>query len=254
MAEKRNPKLHELIAVRGSIRTQMVKVIADLTNTFEKKPHHFTARIKSFIPKGEEAAAKVEEHLELQTTIRKELAWIQSYLIKAIDISHAVNIGNTQAQADIILEDGAILALKVPATTLLELEDFLEEIRKFASHIPTLDPAKGFHPDSNASDGTYVAREVEKIRTQATKKVYVLYSATKEHPAQTQLVDEQVPIGTIREQEWSAMMTPAQKGNLLDRIEKLIRAVKQARSRANETEVMGPTKIGGLLLSYIFGQ
>ena len=252
--DKKTPKLHELIAVRNSTRAQATKTATDLMNTFEKKQHHFTARIKTFTPDGEDAQTKTEEQLELQTTVRKELDWIKEFMVKAIDISNSVNTGNRTAQADIVLEDGSILATGVPSTTILELEDVLEELRKFTDKIPTLDPSKGFKPDPDKGKGVYVSREIEKTRTQATKKIYVLYPHSDKHPAQTQLVDEQVPIGKIREQEWSSMLTPAEKGDILDRIEKLIRAVKKARSRANETEVLVVNKIGEALLSYAFGQ
>lgn len=254
--EKKNPKLHELIAVRNATRAQATKCTTDLANTFEKKQHHFTAKIKSFTPFGENAETKVEEQLILQTTVEKELAWIMAYMVKAIDVSNAVNTGNMAAKASIVLEgsDGTPLVADVPATTLLELEGALDELRKFAEKIPTLDPAKGFKLDPAEGRGVYVGREVEKTRTLATKKLYVKFLPTDKHPGQADLIDEQVPSGTIREQEWSSMLTPVQKGDILDRIEKLSRAVKKARSRANDTEVSNAAQIGGTLLSYVFGQ
>ena len=249
---KRKPRLHELIAVKTSLRAQATKTVTDLGNTFEKKRHHFTAKVKSFTPLGENAEAKVEEQLDLQTTVLKELRWVREYIVKAIDASHHVNLGNTEAFADIVLEDGTVIAAHVPAATLLELEGTVEEIRKFCDKIPTLDPAQGFRPAPDRGEGVYVAREVEKTRTSKQNKVIVLYPHTEKHPAQTQLVAEDVPIGTIREQEWSSMMTIADKGAILDRIEHLARAVKKARSRANESEVDTGNKIGAALLDYAF--
>ncbi len=247
------PKLHELVAVRPNLKTQATKTVTDLANTFEKKQHHFTAKVKTFTPYGEDVQEKVEEELKLQTTARKELAWVKGYIAKSIDAHLHVAVGNTNAFGDIVLEDGQALATHVPASTLLDLEDYLEELRGFAAKIPTLDPAKGFKPDTEAGDGVYVAREVEKTRTLAQKKVYTLAPPTDKHPAQAQLVEEQVPIGTMREREWASMLTPAEKGDILDRFEKLVRAVKRARARANETEVDVSAKIGDALISYAFG-
>lgn len=251
MAEKKLPKLHELVAVRSGLRGQATKCLADLMGTFEKKQHHFTARVKTFTPFGEDAVIKVEEQLDLQTTVEKELRWIADHLVKAIDMSHSVNVGNTGARADIMLEDGTLLVKDVPAQTLLELEGELETLRAFCERIPTLDPAKGFHPDPQREKGVFVAREVEKTRTQKQNKVVVLYPHTDKHPAQTQIIPEDVPIGTIREQEWSSMMTVATKAQVMDRVEKLARAVKKARSRANETPVES-TPIAEKLVSYVF--
>ena len=250
--EKRLPRLHELIAVKASLRAQASKTAADLANTFEKKQHHFTARVKSFTALGEDTILKVEEQLDLQTTVRKELLWLKQYIVKAIDASHAVNTGNRTAQADIVLEDGTVLLPSVPSTTLLELEGELEQLRTFIDKIPTLDPAKGFRPAEDREQGVYVARDVEKTRTKKVSKVVVLAPATKEHPAQVQLVPEDEPVGMVREQEWSSMLTIAAKGDMLDRIEKLSRAVKKARSRANE-EFVKSEPMADRLISYVFG-
>jgi hypothetical protein len=253
---KKPPRLHELIAVRSGLKSQAAKTMADLANTFEKKQHHFSARVKSFIPNSENgdgsAAAKVEEQLDLQTTVSKELAWISEYLVKALDANHAVNQGNTAAKADIVLEGGQVLAANLPAQTLLELEGEIETLRDFCSKIPTLDPAKGFQPDASREPGVFKAREIERTRTAKQNKVIVLYPATDKHPAQTQLVTVDEPVGVIREQEWSSMLTVAQKGAIMDRVEKLLRAVKKARSRANDTEVSAD-KIGASLINYVFG-
>jgi len=253
MAEKKNPKLHELLAVKKDLQQQAAKTRADLENTFEKKQHHFTGKLKTFTPNGEDAVEKTEDKLEIQTTVNKELGWLKPYLAKSLDAHYHVAAGNMKASSNVVLEDGTVLLVSVPASTLLELEDYLEGLRGFIMKIPTLDPSKGYHPDSSQGDGVYQARAVEKIRTMAQKKVYVLYPATEKHPAQVQLVDEQVPVGTIREQEWSSMLTPTDKGHLLDRCEVLLRAVKKARARANEAEVDVSAKIGDSLIGYVFG-
>ena len=93
-----------------------------------------------------------------------------------------------------------------------------------------------------------------KSRTKKDVKVIVKYEATKEHPAQTELMNIDAPIGRVEEQEWSSLLTPADKATLLDRIEMLTRAVRRARSRANEVEVDLNKKIGKPLLNFVFGK
>lgn len=249
---KKRPKLHELIAVKASLRTQAAKTTTDLANTFEKKQHHFTARTKTFTANGESVEPKVEENLELQTTVPRELSWVGDYIAKAIDANHFVNVGNRQASADIVTDSGTVILSDIPVTTLLELEGKMVELRSFAEKIPTLDPAKGFKPAPERGMGVFVAREVEKIRSQKQNRIMVLAPATDKHPAQTQLVAEDMPTGIIREQEWSAMLTISQKAIILDRIEELTRAIKKARSRGNEQEVSTGNKIGKVLLTTIF--
>src|ERR1039458_8596609 len=115
MTEKKSPKLHELIAVKGGTRSQMLKTTTDLANTFEKKQVHFTAMVSSFTPFGENATTTTEKKLDLQTTVRGELAWIKPFIAKAIDASNAVNTGNMGAKADVVLEDGTVLVEGIPA-------------------------------------------------------------------------------------------------------------------------------------------
>ena len=49
------------------------------------------------------------------------------------------------------------------------------------------------------------------------------------------------------------MITVAAKGDMLDRVEELLRAVKTARAKANEIDLDVKTnKIGDRLLDYVF--
>lgn len=248
-------KLHELLAVETNLENQAIQTRTDLMNTFEKKRHLFEEKRIVFTPLGEGAKSTTESQSDIQSTIPKELNWLQGFLKKSLDASYQVAEANTVARADVIVEENGQetpLLKNVPATALLELEKRLTEIASLIKAIPTLDPAKGFTPDSQRGEGYYQARSVTKNRTRKEKVVLVKYEATKEHPAQTELIDKDVPIGTIEEQEWSGLLTPAEKSRMISRVETISRAVRQARSRANEVEVDKNKKIGQEILSYIF--
>jgi len=248
-------KLHELLAVQGSLSGQASKVRQELIVTFEKKRHLFEGRMKSFTPNEEvtERINAIEEQQDVQSTVAQQIEWISKHLAKAVDIAYQVDAANTQAKADVVTEDGEILAKDVPATTLLQLEKRVGEWKELIVSIPTLDPAKGFKPDESRGKGYWKAREVTKFRTRKDKKPLVLYEATDKHPAQTQVMDVDTVIGTILEQEWSALITPKTKADLLDRVETLYRAVTKARSKANEQDTsVSDKKIGAGLLDYVF--
>lgn len=247
-------KLHELLAVETNLETQAGKVRADLAATFEKKRHLFEEKRTVFLPLAEGEQPTVELQSDIQSTVQKELDWVQGHISKALDASFQVAETNTKARSDVVLEDdaGTVVLKDVPATALLELEKRLTEIASLIGVVPTLDPAKGFTLDSQRGVGVYKAREVVKNRTKKTPKVIVKYEATKEHPAQTELVAEDVITGKIQEQEWSGLITPGDKSELLNRVEVLSRAIRRARSRANEAEVDTTKKIGNTLLNYIF--
>jgi hypothetical protein len=247
------PKLHELLAVLGNLKGQADKTRADLINTFEKKRHLFAEKITVFRPVDEAGKEERAQESDLQTTVKKELEWITGMISPALDAAYQVELGNQVAKADVVLEDGTIVLKNVPATGLLELEKRCGELLTFAQAIPTLDPAKGFTLDPDRGLGIYKARETTTKRTTKKQRPITLYEATKEHPAQVQLISEDIATGAVTAQEWSGLITPAEKGEIIERAELLARAVKKARARANEVaiETVG-NKIGATLLNYVF--
>jgi len=206
-------------------------------------------KVVEFTPNAEGTKPIIEEQSSLQTTVGKELDFLGKQLVELINISNVINCTNTVAKADVIV-GGTIVLKQVPATGLLELEKYLTAFKATVSAAPTLDPAKGFTPDLNQGPGVYKAREVTKTRTSKEKVTIELSKATDKFPANVQLIDKDVPTGTIRQNEWSGMLTPAGKAVILDRIENLTNAVKEACSRANSVEIIGE-KIGQDVLNYI---
>lgn len=247
------PKLHELLATDSNLKGQAAKCRVELQATLEKKKHLFEEKLITFTPDTEGAKSETREQKEIQTSVKKEVAWLANILVRSYDTAYAIDIANTHAHADIILEDGTTIAKDVPATALLQLEKRVKELQEFTKSIPTLDPAKGFKLDSAREAGVYVAREVTKASTAKVQEPTIVVPATKEHPAQVMVINKDVRVGTILEQEWSALITPAMKADLLDRGEVLFRAVTKARARANEQEIdVRNHKIGKTLLDYVF--
>jgi hypothetical protein len=250
-------KLHELLAVDSNLKGQSGKCRAELQTTMEKKRHLFQEKLVTFTPKGENQESVTTEQSALNTTMRAEVEWLSKILAKAIDCSYAIDNANTVARGDIRIDDGTVdgtvLAKDVPTTALLQLEHRVKEILDFAKQIPTLDPAKGFEPDAPRGKGIYKARPVTKERTKKVEEFIVVVQATKEHPAQVAKETKDIVVGTIEELEWVAFITPADKADILERGEALLRAVTQARSRANAQEIdAGGYKIGKKLLDYVF--
>lgn len=246
-------KLHELLAVEGNLKGQADKTRGDLSATFEKKRHLFTEKRVTFTPNTEGATAVTEEQLDLQSTVRKELGWLSGIWSKAIDAGFQVDDANTQARADVLLDDGTIVLRNVPATALLQLEKRMNEAHELVAQIPTLDPAKGYKLDTDRGKDIYRARDDERVRTKKEVKVIVGAEATKEHPAQVQYINVDVPAGIIQTQEWSGLITPSEKASMFERVETLRRAIKQARSRANEQTVNVEATVGDTLLKFVFG-
>lgn len=245
-------KLHELLAVESNLREQAGVTKKDLLNTFEKKKHHFSEAVQTFKSDTEGVPDKVEEKLGLQSTINKELQWIGDKLASSMDIAHQIDIANTTAKADVVLENGTVILKDVPATSLLQLEKKLKDVQELIAAVPTLDPAKGFEPDPDRGVGIFKARDVERLRTEKKFEYVVMVAPTDKHPAQVKELFVDKPVGKILIQEWSSLITVADKGDMLDRVESLLRAVKKARSRANEQEVdVKANKIGQILFDFV---
>src|SRR5271156_2161174 len=248
-----NPKLHELLAVEKNMENQSAKTRTELSKTFTDKRHLFSMKVVTFKPNADGSTAVTESQSDIQTTVTKEMEWLSGILAKSMDASYQIDLANTLAKADVVTEDGHTLATGLPATALLRLEHRMQEIHDLIVAIPTLDPAKGFQPDADKGAGFFKAREVAKSRTKKVFAPVVIVPATKEHPAQVEKLFEDVPTGTVVEQEWSSLITPAAKSELLDRCDILTRAIKKARSRANEQEVnVREDKVGSALLKYVF--
>ena len=93
-------------------------------------------------------------------------------------------------------------------------------------------------------------------KTHKSKKIQkpvVLYEATHEHPAQVQLAGEDVTIGHWKNVKLSGAIPVTEKQAIVARVEKLLRAVKEAREEANATEEVATVpKVAETLFSYVF--
>jgi len=72
-------------------------------------------------------------------------------------------------------------------------------------------------------------------------------------PAQVDKIPETENIGKYEKTHWSGMVSPARKAELMSRIDKLIRAVKKARQKANATDQV-KLKVGSAMFDYINGK
>jgi len=188
------------------------------------------------------------------TTVEEKLKYTLPYIIRQLDVIYQKEKTNSKAVADVVFEDedgnANTIAASVPVTALVQYEKILTTVRLCAEQIPTLDPAFKWTPDLTQA-GVYKTDEFQKSRTKKVVKPIVMYDATKEHPAQTQLITSDEPVGTWTELLTSGALSPLQKSQLLAKIDHMIEAVKRARSKANKTEAE-TTKIGAAIVKAIF--
>jgi len=253
MTEKRESMLHEVLAVESDLRNTANKILDEAGRTFDKASH-FTETLKKYEPFNDEDRDVVPEvHTEMVTTVHDKLQYVFDHLIRYIDAKLQKEATNQDAKADVVIGD-RVIAENVPATMLLGLETELKGWRKVLNKIPTLQPGIKWEKDESKSDDVWVTAEpIKTLRTKKVIKSKVLYDATKEHPAQIDKWSEDEAVGTFTKIEWSGMLSPAEKSELLSRLDSIERAVKEARQRANTT-TLKKVRIGHAIFSYLMGK
>jgi hypothetical protein len=241
-------KLHELLAVEGDLKGAAEKIMAETINTFVKKEHHFVERLKSYSPNEEGGETFASEKQEMVTTVPKKLEHTQSVVAKYVDAVAQKELTNTVASAVLEIDGVKLIEAPLPATMLLALEGKLKTLREVYNSIPTLDPSETWKWD--AATQTYQADQKLTYKSKKVMKNHVKAPATDKHPAQVEVYTEDVRVGTWTEKKWCGMVTPAEKAELLSRIDKLMQAVKKARQRANDVEVKS-LNIGEKIFDFI---
>ncbi|MCA9017966.1 MAG: hypothetical protein KDA77_21765, partial [Planctomycetaceae bacterium] len=173
---------------------------------------------------------------------------VSKSLAGLFDIVATQDWANTQAKADIIVNEQTILS-DVPVTYMLFLEKQLQDIQTFISSLPVLDPAENWQwSDAANCYGSEVAQ------TNKTKKVlrnHVKAEATEHHPAQVETYSEDVVVGKWNTIKFSGAVPATEKNAMLERVGRLIDAVKFARETANMTEVTS-VNVSRPIFNYLF--
>lgn len=191
------------------------------------------------------------EHKALASTVDLRLEYGSESFINLLDYIAQKDRTNQNARADIIV-DGNILARDVPAVTLLSLEDMLNKKRAEYQAAPTLPVTVEWEADDQAPfPNVYRTKRPEvTTKTEKTFESKILVAPTDKHPAQIEKWTIDQPVGKYSVTKVSGMWTSARKAAVLANCDKLILAVKQARARANQTEVVS-VHIGKTLVDFM---
>lgn len=241
-------KQHQIIAIEKGIKSRAERALTNAHHNF-KKPDTLFGLTRIYTPLDEQGERMPAERKIVQLNVIDELDRVEKALVELFDVTAAKTATNCSAAADIVV-DGETLLTNVPVTYLMFLEKQLVNLTTFCQNLPCLDPAESWSWDDNRS--CYVTEAVEQIRTKKVPKPIVLYPATTEHPAQTQMVTEDVQVGTWSVHKMCGALSIDKVRAMSERCAKLTDAVKKAREKANSTDAVEP-KLGATVLGYIFG-
>lgn len=241
-------RLNQIIAVEKSIKA---RAHAELTEAHQQlqKPALLQGITRTYRPKDEEGERLPTESTRVQLRVETILAKVAQVLTELFDVTVTKEVTNCDALADVTV-DGRVLLPQMPVTTLLFLEKQLVDLHTFVKKLPVLDPSESWLEDS--AQNCFATEAVETVRTKKVPRNHVKAEATEKHPAQVDVYHEDIVVGYWRTVKFSGALPARRVATLLERVEKLQRAVKVAREEANQHEAE-TTEVGAKVFGYLFG-
>jgi len=225
-------KLNQVIAIEKGVKSRVYSELTEFDKVCQK-PDLFQGFSKTYEKKDEDGESLPPESKKVQFRVEDMLKAAAASLTEIFDVTASKDWANMGATADIEV-GGAKLLEGVPVTYLLFLEKQFTDLRTFFGHLPELDDTENWQRDE--ASGVYKTESISTHRTKKVQKAIVLYDATKEHPAQTQLITEDVLAGYWKTIKHSGGIPKTRKEKIVARIEAAIKAVKFAREEANGAE------------------
>lgn len=243
-------KLYEILAVEAGLEKAANKLVLESKKTFGKENlfQGSVRELKMFADVDEQL--NTSETLKLETTVAENINYVFEALAQHWDSVVQKDLANQSAIADVVI-NGEVIIGAVPATTLLGLETKLAEVRKLLEAVPTLQPGIEWIPDESIGNDVFRAEQpIIQFRTEKDIEFKTASEPTKEHPAQVVQLNITKNVGKYTTTKWSGMVSSKRKSDMLKRLEILLRAVKQARQRANAA-LVEDKHIGKDLLDFI---
>lgn len=238
---------NQIVAIEKGVKSRVEKAFGEIYKQIQK-PNLLNGQIRKFEAINDDGEKYPDENVKVQVESGSVIKKVTKSLTELFDVVATKDWGNTIAKANVVV-DGEVLAENVPATYLLFLEKQITDIHTFISKMPTLDPAYDWEKDANSN--LYKSNVVKTHKTKKTQKPIVKYDATDKHPAQTELISEDVIIGHWCTTQLSGALPLPRKEELLEKIDKVKNAVKSAREKANSA-VVEKKEVGDKILNFIF--
>jgi hypothetical protein len=240
-------KLNQIIALASG---QKGRTQSELTEVYHKlqKQDLLAGISRSYKPKEEDGEQFPPESKRVNYSVDKAFVDMEETMTKLWDIVATQDYANCNAKADVSV-DGEVILKNVPVTHLLFLEKQLTDIHTVIKKLPVLDPSEEW--ERSGQNDCWATKAYETAKTKKVPRNHVKYEATKEHPAQVEMYMEDIVAGYWTTVKLSGAITEARRNQLLHRVEQLQDAVKRAREKANETEVVDQS-VGKPIFRFLF--
>lgn len=241
------PKLNQILAIERNVKNKREDEFTKLHQDLTKSDLLFGLS-RSYQPKTEGDEVFPSENKVVQLKAEEALKHLRSGLAELFDVIAQKDATNCLAKADVMV-DGKALLSSVPATHLLYLEKKLVDLITFIKKLPVLPQDEQWK--RNEAIGLWETAPSETVKTKKVESYNVVVPATKEHPAQAVKETKDIHVGTWKTVKYSGALTADQVSVLLERAEKLQKAVKFAREEANQTPAVALAS-GAAVMGYIF--
>lgn len=240
-------KLNQILAIEKGEKSRSYSDLTKLHKAAQKADlfNGFDKTYRKLDDDGEDYPPQTQI---IRLSAPKVLDGIEIALSELFNIEASKDWANCDAKADVTV-DGHVLLEDAPATFLLFLEKQLSDLSTFVQKMPTLDSAESWLLDPNSD--TYKTAITSTHKSKKVQKPIVLYDATPNHPAQTQLITEDVVVGYWDTTKQSGALPIPRKTELLRRIDTMSKAVKQARTAANNTSCE-KRSVASAIFGYLF--
>ncbi len=239
-------RLAQVIAVEKQVKSRVNSEGAEL-HKLNQKPDLFSGMTRTYERKSEEGEELPPEQKLVQYRAHENLTQWSTMWAELLDVVATKDWGNVQARADLMV-DGHLLVKDAPVTYLIWLEKQLEDFRTFVDNLPVLDPSKAWRFDT--ATGLNITEPVRTARHKKVPRVLVKVEATEHHPAQAEIVHDDVLVGYWSQLFTSGALSDPRRRQLLTRVDSLRKAVKEAREEANSLKI-DPIEVGTTISKWL---
>lgn len=240
-------KLNQVIAIEKGVKSRSYSAITEINKNL--KPEFFNGFTKTYQDKDEDGEKLPAESKRVQFTVPDVLRSVARSTSELMDVTAKKDWSNCTAKAPVMV-DGVEIIPAAPVSYLLFLEKQLADMNTLAGNLPILDEGENWAKDANS--GLFKANPTQTHRTKKVVKVLTLVQPTPEHPGQAQPYNEDIITGFWTNVKSSGAMPKPDKQRLLDRIEVLLRAVKEARESANMQDVVPTPNVGESIFNFLY--
>lgn len=242
-------RLNQILAIEKQTKTKAHEEITRMHHNLQKL-QLLSGISRTYEPLTEDGEKFPPERNLVQLRAQETIADMRKVMTPLYDITLQRDVANTEAKADVVV-DGKTILKDIPATYLLWLEKQVTDMITFAGKLPALPQDDSWSFDEKTD--CYRSDPTQTAKTKKIPKPFIKAEATKEHPAQVDVVHEDVVQGYWTTQKFSGALKATDIRQMKERAEELLKAIKFAREQANTVEIK-KVQAGESVLNYIFGK